>query len=130
MTTPRARRFERIPAGDARLAAGARLFNAGRFFEAHEAWESLWQEVGGKERNLLQGLIQLAAAYHHRGRGNRAGARRLYATGRAHVAAWGACYAGLRLEDFLTQVDADFAAMAGGAASTEQPQLRMVDKPA
>jgi predicted metal-dependent hydrolase len=42
-----------------------RLFNAGQFFEAHEAWEILWLAEGpGASRRGLQGLIQLAAAFH------------------------------------------------------------------
>ena len=44
---------------------GARLFEAGRFFEAHEAWEAHWLfEEDAARRLLLQGLIQIAAAFH------------------------------------------------------------------
>ena len=40
-------------------------FNAQRFFEAHEDWETLWQEADGAYRVWLQGLIQAAAGLHH-----------------------------------------------------------------
>jgi predicted metal-dependent hydrolase len=43
---------------------GRLLFNAGRFFEAHEAWEGAWRAESGTVRLLLQGLIQVAAGYH------------------------------------------------------------------
>ena len=44
---------------------GALLFDAGRFFEAHEAWEAHWLvEKDEPRRLLLQGLIQIAAALH------------------------------------------------------------------
>jgi len=44
---------------------GARLFDAGAFFEAHEAWEERWRvETDPAARRLLQGLIQIAAAFH------------------------------------------------------------------
>ncbi len=47
------------------FARGARLFDAGRFFEAHEAWEERWRVATDRaERDLLQGLIQVAAAFH------------------------------------------------------------------
>ncbi len=47
------------------VSDGARLFDAGRFFEAHEAWEARWlTEEDGPRRVLLQGLIQIAAAFH------------------------------------------------------------------
>ena len=44
---------------------GAVLFDAGAFFEAHEAWEERWRiETDAKSRLCLQGLIQVAAAFH------------------------------------------------------------------
>lgn len=49
-----------------RLRAGARLFDAGEWWEAHEAWEGPWQRASGDERHLLQALILLAAALHKR----------------------------------------------------------------
>lgn len=40
------------------------LFNRGYYWEAHEAWESLWHACGrrGPIADLLKGLIKLAAA--------------------------------------------------------------------
>ena len=47
------------------LGTGARLFDDGRFFEAHEAWEEHWLvETDETKRRLFQGLIQIAAACH------------------------------------------------------------------
>jgi predicted metal-dependent hydrolase len=47
------------------VRTGAQLFDAGRFFEAHEAWEAHWLvERDEPRRLLLQGLIQIAAAFH------------------------------------------------------------------
>jgi predicted metal-dependent hydrolase len=47
------------------FARGSRLFDAGEFFEAHEAWEERWRVATDKvERDFLQGLIQVAAAFH------------------------------------------------------------------
>jgi len=55
------------------IAEGIRLFNTRRFFEAHEALEAEWLKVHGDEKQLLHGLIQVAAAFHHYTRTNRAG---------------------------------------------------------
>ncbi|MDJ0973758.1 MAG: DUF309 domain-containing protein [Planctomycetota bacterium] len=44
-------------------------FNAGRYYEAHEDWEDLWNEAEGAHRLWLQGLIQYAAAFVHFSRG-------------------------------------------------------------
>jgi hypothetical protein len=52
-------------------------WNAGRFFEAHEDWETLWHEAEGPRRAWLQGLIQFAAAFHHLSRGGASGFSKL-----------------------------------------------------
>jgi len=47
------------------MVEGARLFDASRFWDAHEAWERVWiAEKDADRRRLVQGLIQLAAALH------------------------------------------------------------------
>lgn len=48
------------------LRRGAELFNAGHWWEAHEAWEGEWQKASGQERQYIQALILLAAALHKR----------------------------------------------------------------
>lgn len=45
---------------------GVRLFNAGQWWQAHEAWEVLWLRAVGQERHFLQAVILLAAALHKR----------------------------------------------------------------
>jgi hypothetical protein len=42
---------------------GLDLFNHGYYWEAHEAWEAVWQAVGrgGERGDFLKGLIKLAA---------------------------------------------------------------------
>jgi hypothetical protein len=60
---------------------GLAHFNSRRFFEAHEVWEEIWLVEAEPEKTFLQGLIQLAAAYHHYERGNPGGAESLLASG-------------------------------------------------
>ncbi len=55
------------------LAEGLRLYDAGEFFTAHEAWESVWLASPEPEKTFLQGLIQVTAAFHHFRRDNRLG---------------------------------------------------------
>ncbi len=52
------------PGTAAALRRGAALFDQGRFWDAHEAWEEAWLEEDGEVRLFLQGLIQVAAGYH------------------------------------------------------------------
>jgi uncharacterized protein len=52
------------------LAEGLRLYHAGEFFTAHEAWEIVWLTSPEPEKTFLQGLIQVTAAFHHLERNN------------------------------------------------------------
>jgi predicted metal-dependent hydrolase len=52
------------------LAEGLQLYDAGEFFTAHEAWESVWLKLPEPEKTFLQGLIQVTAAFHHLQRNN------------------------------------------------------------
>ncbi|HRQ33635.1 MAG TPA: DUF309 domain-containing protein, partial [Anaerolineales bacterium] len=49
---------------------GLRLFNNGKYFEAHEALETAWLEERGKIRDLYRGILQVGVAYLHITRGN------------------------------------------------------------
>ena len=59
------------------LADGLRDYNAARFFEAHEAWESVWLAAPEPEKTFLQGIIQVTAAFEHQRRNNPLGITRL-----------------------------------------------------
>ena len=70
----------------ARLRAGVEHFNAGRFFEAHEAWEEIWRSRTPEPRELFRGLIQIAVGlYHFVERSKPGPARRVLARGLARV---------------------------------------------
>src|ERR1700730_9838305 len=55
------------------LFEGLRCYRSGAFFECHEHWESVWLAAQEPEKTFLQGLIQVAASFHHFQRGNLAG---------------------------------------------------------
>jgi uncharacterized protein len=59
------------------LADGLRLYDAGEYFTAHEAWEAVWLAAREPDKTFLQGLIQVTAAFHHLQRNNTLGAGRL-----------------------------------------------------
>jgi hypothetical protein len=63
----------------------AALWNERLFFEVHEVLEAMWKSARDAERHGLQGLIQIAVAFHHLAHGNRRGARTLLAEGRARL---------------------------------------------
>jgi hypothetical protein len=61
--------IESVDPGRAALREGVALFNRGEYFEAHEVLETPWKRLRGAERDLYQGLIKAAAAFHHASRG-------------------------------------------------------------
>jgi len=62
----------------AEYMAGVDLFNHGYYWEAHEAWESLWLVAGrqGRVADFLKGLIKLAAGGVKAREGNHRGVAR------------------------------------------------------
>jgi predicted metal-dependent hydrolase len=60
---------------------GVSLFNRAHFFDAHEVLEDVWNSVprdrpsGRHLRQHIQGMVQLAVAFHHQSTGNLLGAR-------------------------------------------------------
>jgi len=79
-----------VPSDDAigrAIVRAAALWNEALFFEVHEVLEAVWQREAGERRQALQGLIQIAVAWHHLAHGNPRGARTLLREGRARLAA-------------------------------------------
>ena len=74
------------PVGRAVVQAAA-LWDEELFFEVHEVLEAVWQHQTGESRQALQGLIQVAVAFHHLAHGNPRGARTLLREGRVRLAA-------------------------------------------
>lgn len=70
------------------LLLGRQLWNAQRFFEAHECLEAVWHAAPRLDRDLWQGVIQIAVAHVHRQRDNPAGAIQLYARASGHLMAY------------------------------------------
>lgn len=64
-----------------------RLFEAGEYWECHEALEPAWLVAEGVDKHFLGGVILLAAALHKaRHMASARGGRRNYAKGLAHLA--------------------------------------------
>ena len=96
------------------IQKGLDLFNAGRFWEAHEAWESAWLVEDGDVRQMLQGLIQVAAGYFKALVQKRPGAAaRLLASGLAKLEPIPDSLAALRLEPFRRAVAGSIDAAHG-----------------
>jgi len=107
---------------------GLAYFNARQFFEAHEAWEELWLVEPEPEKTFLQGLIQLAAAFHHYGRGNLGGARSLLAAGIAKLARFPDDHRGLALAELRAETERWAKMLKGGKGPGKRrpPRIQLV----
>ena len=103
---------------------GIALFNLGKFFESHEVWEQSWLKALEPEKTFLQGLIQVAAALYHHGRGNIRGSRSLLAAGLAKLDPFPEVHQGIALGKLR---DDARKWMEGGAESPPLPRIRFTE---
>ena len=102
----------RFPPG---IAAAVRHFNAGRYFEAHEAFEELLDQVEEDARwDLAVALVQVAVAYHKASAGH-PGVERMLGLAAAKLAAFPDVVAGIDVDALRRRVreDVDIFARAG-----------------
>ena len=107
---------------------GIELFNQGRFFDCHESWEEVWKQARGEQKLFYQGLIQAAVAILHAQRGNRDGARSLYAKARAKLDSVAPRHMGLAIGALRIELVSFFEALEGpssdGSSMPKLPTLR------
>lgn len=96
-----------------RFEQGIRLFNLGKFFEAHELWEDNWKAAEGPARLFFQGIIQAAVALLHAQRGNYAGAVSVYLKSRGNLAQIPAIWMAIDLDQFRSDLTRYFEAIQG-----------------
>lgn len=111
---------------DPRFLEGLRHFNERDFYAAHDAWESLWLERFGEEKDFLQGLILAAVALHHYGRKNYGGARSRFVLALEHLEKYPPTYWGVDLKNFLRRMN---GVMHRLMTSESPPELDLVRVP-
>lgn len=84
---------------------GLELFNAGEYFEAHEALETAWRDERGAVRELYRGILQIAVAYYHIQRGNYRGAVKMFMRSRAWLDPFPGQCCGIDLAGFRRDAD-------------------------
>jgi len=70
------------------LTEAQRLLDEGRPFQAHEVLEAAWKAAPGAERELWQGLAQLAVGLTHALRGNTVGAAAVLRRGAGNISGY------------------------------------------
>jgi len=88
------------------LKQAAVLFNEGLYFEVHELLEAFWMtEEDLLRKRFLQGLIQIAVAFHHLSNGNDRGAVSLLREGSEKLKGYRPGDLGVELEGVLEGIE-------------------------
>lgn len=105
---------------------GIEQFNRQEFFAAHETWEAIWLAASGPDKDFLQGIIQVAAAFHHWSGGNRQGALALLRRGLDKLAAFPSCYRGILLDRLREEAGGFADALGQGTVAAQRPLPEIV----
>ena len=110
------------------LERGIELFNEGRYWEAHEAWEEAWTpDRHGPDSGFFKGLIQVAAGCLHYTRHNRRGTVNKWRSGAGYLRAYPGVHQGVALAPLVRAVDRMLAAM--DAEDWPELQLPLIERP-
>lgn len=61
------------------------LFNNKKWYEAHDAFEDIWNNLDGDERQIIQGILQVSVSQFHLSKGNLNGATILLGEGLGRI---------------------------------------------
>ena len=117
---------EDLPADPDRLLdIGIEHFNARRFFQAHETWETAWHPSPEDERDFWQGMTQVAVGFTHYQRGNPKGSVTLLQRGARKIATYGEVFRGVPVPALAAAARKAAAAIerAGSTTPIEFPTI-------
>ena len=67
------------------LFVALNLFNNHEWYDAHDAFEEIWNTVDGDERQVIQGILQVSVSQFHLSKGNLNGATILLGEGLGRI---------------------------------------------
>ncbi len=76
------------------------LFNNHQWYEAHDAFEEIWNFVDGDERQVIQGILQVSVSQFHLSKGNLNGATILLGEGLGRIKTRTKINLGIDLDSF------------------------------
>ena len=82
------------------LSIALNLFNSHKWYEAHDAFEEIWNSVDGDERQVIQGILQVSVSQFHLSKGNLNGATILLGEGLGRIKYRSKINLGIDLESF------------------------------
>ena len=87
------------------LVFALNLFNEEKWYEAHDAFEDIWNNVDGDERQVIQGILQVSVSQFHLTKGNLNGATILLGEGLGRIKTRTKIDLGIDLESFCKSLE-------------------------
>jgi len=87
------------------LFVAINLFNNHEWYEAHDAFEEIWNSVDGEERQVIQGILQVSVSQFHLSKGNLNGATILLGEGLGRIKTRTKINLGIDLESFCSGLE-------------------------
>ena len=81
------------------------LFNDQKWYEAHDVFEEIWNNVDGDERQIIQGILQVSVSQFHLSKGNLNGATILLGEGLGRIKTRTKINLGIDLESFCKHLE-------------------------
>jgi len=81
------------------------LFNNQQWYEAHDAFEDIWNGLQGDERQIIQGILQVSVSQFHLNKGNLNGATILLGEGLGRIKNRVTTNLGIDLVAFCSSLD-------------------------
>ena len=81
------------------------LFNNQKWYEAHDAFEEIWNGLYGDERQIIQGILQVSVSQFHLSKGNLNGAMILLGEGLGRIKSRVSVDMGLDLYSFCKSLE-------------------------
>lgn len=94
---------------------GVDEFNSGKFFECHDTLEEIWRGVRGRDREFLQGLIQISVGLYHLDNRNLTGAESQLTKGLRKLGTFGDSHFGIALNQFRLEAQQWLERVRSGA---------------
>ena len=81
------------------------LFNDQKWYEAHDVFEEIWNNLDGDERQIIQGILQVSVSQFHLSKGNLNGATILLGEGLGRIKNRTNIDLGIDLQSFSISLD-------------------------
>ena len=98
-------REEDIKSFEDNFSNALNLFNNQNWYEAHDAFEEIWNTLDGDERQIIQGILQVSVSQFHLTKGNINGATILLGEGLGRMKNRTNINLGVDLESFCKSLE-------------------------